>query len=338
MIAEVEEVTGEVRTHVWGADLSGTLQGAGGVGGLLATVIHNGPDAGVFFPVYDGNGNVMGYVRGADGLLVAQYEYGPFGELLRATGPLSQTFNPLFSTKYHDWETGLYYYGYRYYNPTTGRWLNHDPIREMGGINLYAYVLNDPLNLIDPYGLHWTDYIPDFLVAPDTVNFAAGLGDHLSFGLTDYAREGYGINDVVDKCSGAYGAGTATGVAFDFATTGGSLALSKNAAKVSARQLAKDRRTARKVLDLATGDGQFAHHVNPLKGHPGGAPTLFPTAGLPSWLKNHPGNLQALNAAEHAAAHQALQRAEALARGMGLANPAAAAARTGLSAGRCGCN
>ncbi|MCX8157789.1 MAG: hypothetical protein N3J91_15335, partial [Verrucomicrobiae bacterium] len=101
-------------------------------GGLLATVIHNGPDAGVYFPFYDGNGNVMGYVRGADGLLVAQYEYGPFGELLRATGPLPQSFNPLFSTKYHDWETGLLYYGYRYYNPTTGRWPNRDPLRELG--------------------------------------------------------------------------------------------------------------------------------------------------------------------------------------------------------------
>ncbi|WCJ60977.1 hypothetical protein NXS98_07615 [Fontisphaera persica] len=87
------------------------------MGGLVATVIHNGPNAGVYFPVYDGNGNVMGYVRASDGIMIAQYEYGPFGELLRATGPLAQTFNHLFSTKYHDWETGLYYYGHRYYSP-----------------------------------------------------------------------------------------------------------------------------------------------------------------------------------------------------------------------------
>ncbi|WCJ60946.1 hypothetical protein NXS98_07455 [Fontisphaera persica] len=57
------------------------------MGGLVATVILNGPRAGVYWPVYDGNGNVMGYVRAADGVWVAQYEYGPFGELLRATGP-----------------------------------------------------------------------------------------------------------------------------------------------------------------------------------------------------------------------------------------------------------
>ncbi|MCX8154905.1 MAG: hypothetical protein N3J91_00400 [Verrucomicrobiae bacterium] len=122
-------------------------------GVLLATVIHNGPDAGVYFPVYDGNGNVMGYVRGADGLLVAQYEYGPFGELLRASGPLSQTFNPLFSTKYLDWETGLYYYGYRYYSPTSGRWLSRDLIAEWGGNNLYGFVYNSSANRIDRLGL-----------------------------------------------------------------------------------------------------------------------------------------------------------------------------------------
>jgi RHS repeat-associated protein len=59
----------------------------------------------------------------------------------------------LFSTKYYDWETGFYYYGYRFYDPVTGRWPNRDPIEELGGINLYAYVGNNPINYIDPFGL-----------------------------------------------------------------------------------------------------------------------------------------------------------------------------------------
>jgi RHS repeat-associated protein len=84
---------------------------------------------------------------------VAQYEYGPFGELLRATGHLAQNFNYQFSTKYQDWETGLFYYGYRYYSPTTGRWPNRDPIAELGGVNLYGFVGNDSINAIDYGGL-----------------------------------------------------------------------------------------------------------------------------------------------------------------------------------------
>jgi RHS repeat-associated protein len=57
---------------------------------------------------------------------------GPFGELLRATGPMAKA-NPFrFSTKYQDDETDLPYYGYWYYNAGTGRWLSRDPYGEIG--------------------------------------------------------------------------------------------------------------------------------------------------------------------------------------------------------------
>ena len=142
-----------VRSYAWGLDMSGTMDSAGGVGGLIVTVIHTGTKAGTYFPMYDGNGNVMGYIRAGDGALVAQYEYGPFGELIRASCPLARSFNILFSTKYHEWETDHYYYGYRYYNPNTGRWPNRDSIEEEGGINIYNYVGNNPITFIDPLGL-----------------------------------------------------------------------------------------------------------------------------------------------------------------------------------------
>jgi RHS repeat-associated protein len=68
---------------------------------------------------------------------------GPFGELLRATGPIVRA-NPFrFSTKYQDDETDLLCYGYRYYNPSTGRWLSKDPLEEMGGLNLYCMTKNN---------------------------------------------------------------------------------------------------------------------------------------------------------------------------------------------------
>ncbi len=62
--------------------------------------------------------------------------------------------NPFrFSTKYQDDESDLFYYGYRYYNPSTGRWITRDPIEESGGLNLYAFVANRPVSRVDRLGL-----------------------------------------------------------------------------------------------------------------------------------------------------------------------------------------
>jgi RHS repeat-associated protein len=55
--------------------------------------------------------------------------------------------------QYYDEETGLHYNYHRYYNPATGRYLTPDPIGLEGGINLFLFVLNNPLIFIDPYGL-----------------------------------------------------------------------------------------------------------------------------------------------------------------------------------------
>jgi len=120
---------------------------------------HTGPNAGTHFCAYDGNGNVMALVSAADGSVAARYEYGPFGEVLRATGPMAKV-NPFrFSTKFQDDESDLLYYGYRYYNASMGRWLSRDPIGERGGLNLYGFVGNDAIRRIDPFGLDYYIYI-----------------------------------------------------------------------------------------------------------------------------------------------------------------------------------
>ena len=130
------------------------MQGAGGVGGLLMVTEHSAQSTAHFYPTYDGNGNVSEYLD-STGASVAHYEYDAFGnEIVAATsGSLAQNFSHRFSTKYYDEESGLYYYGYRYYDPVTGRWLNRDPIEEQGGYNLYAFVGNDGLNYWDYLGL-----------------------------------------------------------------------------------------------------------------------------------------------------------------------------------------
>ena len=124
-----------VDTFTWGLDLSGTMQGAGGVGGLLATRWSGTTD---YFPTYDGNGNVGEYLTTA-GAVAVHYEYGPFGTLTRNTTSTSWRFQYRFSTKPRDLNTGLYYYGYRWYNTFTGRWPSRDPIEENGGFNLYSF-------------------------------------------------------------------------------------------------------------------------------------------------------------------------------------------------------
>ncbi|MDF1813620.1 MAG: hypothetical protein P1V20_15580 [Verrucomicrobiales bacterium] len=142
-----------MQSYLWGINLSGTAQGAGGVGGLLAIQKHTGDTIGVHFVAYDGNGNVVALADAADGSLSASYEYDAFGNLLNKSGVFAAANPYRFSTKPQDEVTGLYYYGYRYYDPENGRWLNRDPIEEDGGVNLYGFVGNDGILHIDRLGL-----------------------------------------------------------------------------------------------------------------------------------------------------------------------------------------
>ena len=141
------------KSYTWGLDLSGGFQGAGGVGGLLAVEIETGTDAGVYYPTYDGNGNISEYLD-ESGATVAHYEYDPFGgEATTPIGGKAGLFSYRFSTKPQDTESGMYYYGYRYYDPVTGRWPSRDPIGERGGVNLYGFVGNTAVGAIDVLGL-----------------------------------------------------------------------------------------------------------------------------------------------------------------------------------------
>jgi len=116
MIAVYDDSEDLVETYTYGLDLSGSPQGAGGVGGLLSRK-PNGGSAALY--TFDGNGNVSDLVNGS-GAVVAHYEYGPFGQVISATGSLAAENRYQFSTKWQDEESGFNYYGYRYHLMSRG--------------------------------------------------------------------------------------------------------------------------------------------------------------------------------------------------------------------------
>jgi RHS repeat-associated protein len=162
-------------TYTRGNDLSGqtgsALNGAGGIGGLLARSDRNQVIPGVVtsggvseFGTHsyyhaDGNGNVTMLIA-ASQMIVAKYLYDPFGNTLAKCGLLADVNNYRFSSKEWNGNSGLYYYLYRFYDPNLQRWVNRDPIEEAGGYNLYEFVVNSPSFAIDLLGLCPTNQPP----------------------------------------------------------------------------------------------------------------------------------------------------------------------------------
>jgi len=145
------------------------------VGGLLWLTSFQLPaSSSTYFAAYDGNGNVAALLHAPSSMPHAHYEYGPFGEPLRVTGPAAGQ-NPFrFSTKRTDPITDLVLYEYRVYNPSLGRWPNRDPLEEEGGRNLYGFVGNDPIRLFDRLGL---DYYIKIVKGTCGVNHRVLVGD-----------------------------------------------------------------------------------------------------------------------------------------------------------------
>ena len=132
--------------YVYGLDLIGTLHELGSIGGLVLQR-QNGFLA---FPMFDANGNILHNIR-PDGHIHAFYDYSPFGEL-SINKHHYDFINFGFSSKYYDTDTGLNYYGYRFYSSNLGRWMNRDTVAENGGINLFGRARNSLVNTFDPTG------------------------------------------------------------------------------------------------------------------------------------------------------------------------------------------
>jgi RHS repeat-associated protein len=165
--------------------------------------------------VSDHRGSPRMVVNTETGAIVQRMVYDSFGKVLQDTNPGFQPFG--FAGGLYDRDTRLVHLGAREYDAETGRWTAKDPARFEGGdANLYVYVSNDPVNLVDPDGsspFDWEDW--DLSGAAD---FAAGFGDTLSFGLTRHIRQQMGTDQFVDPCSGSYTAGQVAGYAHMAAT------------------------------------------------------------------------------------------------------------------------
>jgi RHS repeat-associated protein len=102
------------------------------------------------FYTKDHLGSVRELVNG-NGTLQTRYDYDLWGGRTKITGTMESEVG--YTGHHHHGKSGLVLTWYRAYDPVTGRWLSRDPIGEEGGINLYGYVLNNPVNAVDPLGL-----------------------------------------------------------------------------------------------------------------------------------------------------------------------------------------
>ncbi len=105
-----------------------------------------------YFYIFDHLGSIRG-MTDSSGNVVAQYQYGMYGEVTQTVGTLASDFQ--YAGYYFHAPSGLNLTTFRAYNPSLGRWINRDPIGEKGGVNLYEYAANLPTSVIDPSGLTW---------------------------------------------------------------------------------------------------------------------------------------------------------------------------------------
>ena len=163
-------------------------------------------------------------VVAADGTTIhAVYDYSPWGEVTKI-GYSNIASDFLYTGHYFHASSDLFLTHYRAYDPELGKWLSRDPIAENGGINLYAYVGNNPIMRFDPLGLRWYHdaAIGALNVAEGGLNAVSGFADTATFGFTDWASNelndliyGEEISDEAErrrKCSKMYKAGSIAGM------------------------------------------------------------------------------------------------------------------------------
>lgn len=132
----------------------------------------------------DGLGSIV-KVTNTAGSAAQSRQYDAWGRLEAGAGEPGHAF----TGREWDGETGLYYYRARYYDPTSGRFMSADPIGFNAGPNFYAYALNDPVGLLDPFGLDAVTSDPNVRACMCEIWKASG------YGFTPKERAAWVISD-----------------------------------------------------------------------------------------------------------------------------------------------
>ncbi len=139
----------------------------GNVGGIVAEIRNNDPtctsgyQSGTFYYHYNHRGDVIA-VSSSNGSIIFKADYDAYGNITRLD---NGTFEPryTFSTKRYFKDFKLYYYGFRWYMPELGRWTTKDPLSLYAGLNVYTFCVNNPITLVDIYGLCSMKDLADFM-------------------------------------------------------------------------------------------------------------------------------------------------------------------------------
>ena len=187
-----------------------------------------------YYALADANKNITDDID-ASGTIQAHYEYSPFGKITQTSGTMTSDFDYRFSSEYADDETGLVYYNYRYYSAELGRWLNRDPIGEFSFLlefikhrsnddkekivnnswmSIYLFIGNNPLILVDTYGLLGSGSSPGTGVTTGRIVLTAGQvasGRIVAKNMCSNTRGGHSCGDtwspgtITYIISGAFG-------------------------------------------------------------------------------------------------------------------------------------
>ena len=133
IVAQREQLTGELRIYHGNGETRK-------LGSATTTLLYT----------TDHLGSIRELVDASSGAIRASYDYTPYGIRTKLSGDLESDFG--YTGHYTNARTGLVFAPYRAYDPVLARWISRDPSEEDGGINLYGYVENGPIEAVDPLG------------------------------------------------------------------------------------------------------------------------------------------------------------------------------------------